>query len=1061
MLRQREEKAAAGLSGHSWLRRFPFRRPAPSPPGDCATRGVCTCVCADCASSPHPATRVGAQAWPPTDTPAARPTPAASAPMRRSALLLLAAAAAASAQAPPRPTPPPTASPVLATMQVRVIGKHVNASLQFSELVNDALALAVSWLSVGDLRREREVMIVPCNFADPPPVAPAKGRSAPPPPPPTTTKTRGRDPPPSPPHTRRLLDGVPVIPSPTSYKAVNGCSMMTLSYSIAPPVAPSATEFAEVPDAVHSGAVANEMALLGAPVDGIDLLELHVDDSMLSTTGGIAGGHPTAANGNNAARFKLRLIGPDATFGRQEMLRELLLAVAYNLTTSSTDYVSIANARIVKVAHIDRDPAGALPVKQESPSAADNDTATAAAPPPAARRSRALAQAPSPKPSSPFPRATFSGPLNLGLVENDPVLDVTMEINRLPPSGVRAVYGDVALLSDTNAFTRMLLIAGFSIDSARLAPTWDAFTVNGHAFDGGNSLMDRAILGDVAPLAVTIATPLAFLVAALITGAILWHRRERKRGLSFWGRPPRVESLAAVVAAARKGDTAGAAAMLLGDGALKGGSGNGVACGFDRLANDWQLDPSSIEIQRDASGAQVVLGAGAAGTVYRGLLNGVQDVAVKVFKEPLAALGSGLATRPSAGGTPTATAGPHTSNGHTIAKRGGIMPWWRTLGGIPKSDDIASGRAAALKPSPSTKDGAAADAAVARNGNPPPAPKSAAAARQLEELAREVVLMRACRDKNLVSFVGACVTRGTGHAIIVSELLPNGDLYTALGGDEGRRFGWARARCANGRPMPNTGLSRRIALDVARGLAYLHSRGVVHLDLKSPNILLSRAWEAKIADYGVSRVLRDRFVSTFPTAAGTLCWAAPEVLLGRPVNEKADIYSFGVVLWELSAREPPRGRCPRPLSVPEEAPAVVVDMIAKCMAEEPDERPTAAELVKFFKSMDDDGGGDGGATPTTNVGKYLRALSSSKGKSRREVGGDVVEPSQTPADAKPAAPVVPGGEFAAAAATEPARRPAVVPGAGFAAAAAPPAAPVPPPATHGASTAPPPRGPEV
>lgn len=183
----------------------------------------------------------------------------------------------------------------------------------------------------------------------------------------------------------------------------------------------------------------------------------------------------------------------------------------------------------------------------------------------------------------------------------------------------------------------------------------------------------------------------------------------------------------------------------------------------------------------------------------------------------------------------------------------------------------------------------------------------------------------------------------------------NGDLYTAMAGDAGRRFGWARAHDPIGRPLPNSGLSRRVTLDVARGLTYLHSRGVVHMGLKSPNVLLSRAWEAKIADYVVSRVLRDRHVSTLRSAVGTLCWAAPEILLGRPVNEKADIYSFGVLLWELSSGEPPSGRRLRPLEVPAEAPQAVLDTIARCLMEDPDARPTAADLVALFKNMGDDG----------------------------------------------------------------------------------------------------------
>ena len=85
--------------------------------------------------------------------------------------------------------------------------------------------------------------------------------------------------------------------------------------------------------------------------------------------------------------------------------------------------------------------------------------------------------------------------------------------------------------------------------------------------------------------------------------------------------------------------------------------------------------------------------------------------------------------------------------------------------------------------------------------------------------------------------------------------------------------------------------------------------------------------------------------------AGTFAWAAPELLLARRVDEAADIYSFGVVLWELSAGEPPPpSRRLRPLEVPEESPAEVAEIIDRCLEEEPRKRPTARELLDFFVS---------------------------------------------------------------------------------------------------------------
>ncbi|KAK9789195.1 hypothetical protein WJX73_002262 [Symbiochloris irregularis] len=197
-----------------------------------------------------------------------------------------------------------------------------------------------------------------------------------------------------------------------------------------------------------------------------------------------------------------------------------------------------------------------------------------------------------------------------------------------------------------------------------------------------------------------------------------------------------------------------------------------------------------------------------------------------------------------------------------------------------------------------------------------------AAARAL----RELKLLRDARNPHIVQFLGAVLFRK--QIAIVTELMPLGDLHSALAG---QRIQWGPR-------------ALRIAIDVARGLAFLHRKRIAHLDLKSPNILLGRDYTAKIADVGIARVLTDSQVSTV-TSTGTFAWAAPELLLGNKVTELADIYSFGVVLWELVTGEQPRRGQLRSLRVPEEAPEEVDTLVAQCMEMDPNLRPDAKQCT--------------------------------------------------------------------------------------------------------------------
>jgi serine/threonine protein kinase len=88
-----------------------------------------------------------------------------------------------------------------------------------------------------------------------------------------------------------------------------------------------------------------------------------------------------------------------------------------------------------------------------------------------------------------------------------------------------------------------------------------------------------------------------------------------------------------------------------------------------------------------------------------------------------------------------------------------------------------------------------------------------------------------------------------------------------------------------------------MALDVACGMEYLHSQGVVHRDLKSENLVLTEDLHVKLTDFGVGCLETECDARIDDT--GTYRWMAPEMISHKHYSKKVDVYSFGVVLWEL------------------------------------------------------------------------------------------------------------------------------------------------------------------
>ena len=200
----------------------------------------------------------------------------------------------------------------------------------------------------------------------------------------------------------------------------------------------------------------------------------------------------------------------------------------------------------------------------------------------------------------------------------------------------------------------------------------------------------------------------------------------------------------------------------------------------------------------------------------------------------------------------------------------------------------------------------------------------------LDSFHQEIAILRACRDANIVQFQGAYL--GPEETLLVTEYMEGGDLMSNIAA--GRVTWWRRGR--------------KIAIDVAKGLCFLHARRIVHFDLKSPNILLTRDGTAKIADVGMARFISKDFVTG---VVSTLAWSAPEQLWRTLCSEKCDIYSYGIVLWEICTGEKPvRGQL-RDVNVPQECPEEVRNLMLQCLETRPSRRPTAVQIVQTLQRI--------------------------------------------------------------------------------------------------------------
>nr|XP_043610443.1 leucine-rich repeat receptor protein kinase HPCA1 [Erigeron canadensis] len=160
------------------------------------------------------------------------------------------------------------------------------------------------------------------------------------------------------------------------------------------------------------------------------------------------------------------------------------------------------------------------------------------------------------------------------------------------------------------------------------------------------------------------------------------------------------------------------------------------------------------------------------------------------------------------------------------------------------------------------------------------------------EFKTEIELLSRVHHKNLVGLIGFCFEEG--EQMLVYEFMSNGTLRESLSGKSGIHLDWKRRL--------------RIALGSARGLTYLHELAnppIIHRDIKSTNILLDENLTAKVADFGLSKLISDTEGNVSTQVKGTMGYLDPEYYMTQQLTDKSDVYSFGVVMLELITARPP------------------------------------------------------------------------------------------------------------------------------------------------------------
>ena len=266
----------------------------------------------------------------------------------------------------------------------------------------------------------------------------------------------------------------------------------------------------------------------------------------------------------------------------------------------------------------------------------------------------------------------------------------------------------------------------------------------------------------------------------------------------------------------------------------------------------------------------------------------------------------------------------------------------------------------------------------------------------LSKFINEINIISSLRHPNIVLYMGASVDKDNYY--MISEYLPNGTLFDLLHNNNNNlgnnnnnknnndfedninnnslistynnsnsnnifNFKYFENNTKN-RFYLNDSMKIKIALQIALVIKYLHSRKIVHCDLKSPNILMDKNYNIKLGDFGLSRFI-GKNSENIKGRIGTPHWMAPEILLGGKYEYHSDIFSFGMILWEILTGEIPYNNIdPKKIEtlitkeqkivkVPETGNLILRKLCKSCIEYEPKNRPSINGILRVLKKIYD------------------------------------------------------------------------------------------------------------
>ncbi|CAM6096215.1 unnamed protein product [Calypogeia fissa] len=221
----------------------------------------------------------------------------------------------------------------------------------------------------------------------------------------------------------------------------------------------------------------------------------------------------------------------------------------------------------------------------------------------------------------------------------------------------------------------------------------------------------------------------------------------------------------------------------------------------------------------------------------------------------------------------------------------------------------------------------------------------------VQDFRHEVELLVKVRHPNIVQFLGAVTKRPP--LMLITEYLSGGDLHSVM---------------KKGPVQPPTIVS--YALDIARGMTYLHNgpNMIIHRDLKPRNVLLGENNQLKVGDFGLSKLIKaknmvDMYKMTGET--GSYRYMAPEVFEHRPYDKSVDVFSFGVIVYEMCEDTPPfanydayeaarlvaKERARPDFSEKPKYPDELIKLIQDCWQHNPADRPEFQDIIPRLEKM--------------------------------------------------------------------------------------------------------------